>query len=81
MQKAHRVVHLSIFALIQVYLSFPPLDPINEFLKEFLSVDIESLLEDAPSSIEGLACLKTLAESLVDLPIFFLAGGRAVVGI
>jgi hypothetical protein len=75
------VVHLSILAPVQVDLSVFPLDSVNELVKDFLSVDVENPLEDASSSIEHLASLKTLAESLVDLPILFLAGGRAVVGI
>jgi hypothetical protein len=75
------VVHLSILALVQVDLSVPPLDSVNEFVKDFLSVDVENLLEDASSPVENLASLKTLTESLVDLPILFLAGRRAVVGI
>ena len=75
------MVHLSILALVQVDLSVPPLDSINEFVKDFLSVDVENLLEDASSPVENLASLKALTESLVDLPILFLAGGRAVVGI
>jgi hypothetical protein len=81
MQKAHRVVHLSILAFVQVYLSVSPLDSVNEFVKDFLSVDVENLLEDASRSIKNLPSLKTFAESLVDHPILLLAGGRAVVGI
>jgi hypothetical protein len=75
------VVHLSIFALVQVNLSVPPLDSVNEFVKDFLSVDVESLLEDATRSVKNLTTLETLAESPMCLPIFFLTGGRAVVGI
>ena len=70
-----------VFPLVQVDLSIPPLNPVNEFVKNLFSVHVENPLENASRSVQDLTGPEALAERFMYLPASLLTVRRAIVGI
>lgn len=51
----------------------------DRFVESFFSVDVEDLLEDRASTVEGLFGLQGLAQLFVVCPVTLLTLGRTVV--